>query len=200
MNLWKANAGGDDMNIFTTENVEKYNTRGSTTGGGEYKLRNGYWAMDIRPAVFYQNYGTGDSRLLQEEFQPNTQYYFDIWLDADDCKYNGNYVPGGLTICYTDGTSDSSSLVFSGDGTGFKHRQCISNPDKSVQKLTVYYYTSTGMYYRADSFITPLANTTNISQQGVLTSGEFNEQITIPSDFSAKLGEGYVEVNKFIEW
>ena len=176
------------MNIFTTENVEKYNTRGSAIGGGEYKLRNGYWSMDIRPAIFYNNYGTGDSRLLQEEFQPNTQYYFDIWIDADDCKYNGNYVSGGLNIHYTDGTSDSASLVV------------VSTAGKSIQKLTVYYYTSTGMYYRADSFIVPLSDTTKLDKTGVFKSSEFNEQMTIPSDFHTKIGNGYIEVNEFIEW
>ena len=188
------------MNIFTTENVQKYNTRQSTIGGGEYKLRNGVWAMDIRPGVFYQNYGTGDSRLLSEEFQPNTQYYFDIWIDADDCIYNNNNVPGGLTIHYTDGTTYGGFVVTGANGKGFQHVQYVSDATKSVQKLTVYYYTSTGMYYRADSFITPISNTSSISKQGIVTSSEFNEQITVPQDFSAKVGKGYIEVNEFIEW
>lgn len=187
------------MNIFTTENVQKYNTRHSTTGGGEYKLRNGIWAMDIRPGVFYQNYGTGDSRLLSEEFQPNTQYYFDIWIDADDCIYNGNYVPGGLTIHYTDGTTYGGFVVTGASGKGFQHIQYVSDKTKSVQKLTVYYYTSTGMYYRADSFITALSNTNNISKQGIVTTNELNEQISISTDFSFKFGKGYIESNNFIE-
>ena len=43
-------------NIFTTENVAKYNTKGRTAGIGEYVLRNGFWSMDIRPEPFYRNY------------------------------------------------------------------------------------------------------------------------------------------------
>lgn len=188
------------MNIFTTENIAKYNTKPRYAGVGEYVLRNGVWAMDIRPEPFYQNYGTGDSRILSEEFQPNTQYIIDLWIDADDCKYNGNYVPGGLTLYYTDNTSVGTAVVTGADNKGFQHIQFVTDPTKSVQKFVGYYYTSTPMYYRADSFVTPLANTTSVTKQGIITSGEFNEQITTPSNFSAKFGKGYIEVNEFIEY
>ena len=188
------------MNIFTTENVAKYNTKSRTAGIGGYVLRNGVWAMDIRPEPFYQNYGTGDSRLLSEEFLPNTQYIIDLWIDADDCKYNGDYLAGGLRLYYTDSTYNNSATITGADNKGFQHIQYATDPTKSVQKFVVYYSTNTPIYYRADSFVTPLANITNVTKQGIITSGEFNEQITTPSDFSAKFGKGYIEVNEFIEY
>jgi hypothetical protein len=187
------------MNIFTTENIAKYNTKPRYAGVGEYVLRNGVWAMDIRPEPFYQNYGTGDSRLLSEEFQPNTQYIVDLWIDADDCKSSGNYVACGLTLVYTDNTTKADAVVTGADGKGFQHVQYVTDPAKSVQKFTVYYYTSTPVYYRADSFVSPLSNTTSVGKNGIITSGEFNEQITTPSDFSVKFGKGYIEANEFIE-
>jgi len=41
------------MNILTTENLAKYNTKNWFGGVGEWVNRNGIWAMDIRPAPFY---------------------------------------------------------------------------------------------------------------------------------------------------
>ena len=186
-------------NIFTTENVSRYNTRGSTTGVGEYRLRNGYWSMDIRPAPFYQNYGTDDSRLLQDEFVANTQYIFDLWIDTDDVIYNGNNVPGGLSLIYTDDTSDSTNMVFTGGNKGFQHANFVSDPAKSVKKLVVYYYTSTPVYYRADSYIAPLSNSNNISKSGIIKSSIINERDVMDPDLQVKLGKGYILSNNIIE-
>jgi hypothetical protein len=36
-------------NIFTTENIAKYNTKGRTVGVGEYVLRNGVWLWIFDP-------------------------------------------------------------------------------------------------------------------------------------------------------
>lgn len=184
-------------NIFTTENISKYNTRGSTSGVGEYVLRNGYWAMNIRPAPFYQNYGTGDSRLLQDEFVPNTQYIFDLWIDTDDVIYNGNNVPAGLTLVYTDGTKNNSSMVFTGGSKGFQHANFVSDPTKSVKKLEVYYYTNTQAYYRADSYIAPLSNANSITKSGIIKSDIINE--TINTSTEVKFGKGYLLSNNIIE-
>lgn len=185
------------MNIFTSENVAKYNTRGATAGVGEYVLRNGVWSMDIRPAPFYQNYGTGDSRLLQDEFIPNTQYFINLWIDGDDTKYNGNYVACGLTVHYTDDSTYNLTVV-GADGKGFQHLEYLSDASKSVKKFTVYYYTSTPVYYRADSFVVPLSNTNSINKKGICATSDFTEYLS-PLSCTIKNGKGYMEINELIE-
>ena len=184
-------------NIFTTENVAKYNTKPRYAGVGEYVLRNGYWAMDIRPEPFYQNYGTGDSRLLQDEIIPDTQYIIDLWIDGDDTKYNGNYVACGLNLKYTDGTS-TNLIVTGADNKGFQHVNLVTDSTKSVKKFEVYYYTSTPVYYRADSYISPLSNKMSVSKQGIITTDIVNERYERSSD-PVKFGKGYILSNEIIE-
>lgn len=183
-------------NIFTTENVAKYNTRSYSSGVGEYVLRNGVWAMDIRPAPFYKNYGE-ESYILRNEFAPNTQYIIDLWIDGDDTIYNGNNVACGLTLYYTDGTYNSTAVITGGSGIGFQHRVFVTDASKSVRDFNVYYYTSTPVYYRADSYVVPLTNNTNVTKNGILTSGDFTERAV--ATYPTKLGNGYVLANELIE-
>ena len=186
------------MNIFTTENIAKYNTKGATAGIGEYTLRNGYWSMDIRPAPFWQNYETSKSTLLKDDFLPNTQYIIDLWIDGDDVIYNGSNVACGLQLYYTDGTSNASAVI-TGGNKGFQHVQYVTNQNLSIDRLGVYYYVSQPVYYRADSFITPLYNTTAINKTGIINSGEIKEQSILTNNFSTKLGKGYINANNIIE-
>jgi len=74
--------------------------------------------MNIRPEPFYKNLENEASGLLLEEFLPNTQYIFDIWIDADDVVYGGKNVGSGFTIHYTDNSSNTS-FIKTGGGLGF---------------------------------------------------------------------------------
>ena len=184
------------MNIFTNENISKYNTKPRYAGVGEYVRRNGVWAMDIRPEPFYKNYGE-ESYILRNEFISNTQYLIDLWIDADDVIYDGVYRACGLRLYYTDGTYDDSAVVTGASGRGFQHIQYVTNKSKSVRDFNVYYSTSISVYYRADSRIIPLSNTSSINKCGVTDSTEFTEYIDGLDN--AKIGKGYILAKQLYE-
>lgn len=183
-------------NIFLSENIARHNTKGRTVGIGEWILRNGVWSMNIRPEPFYQNYTAQDntklSYCLKEEFSPNTQYLFNLWIDTDDVISNGTNVFAGLVVIYSDGTSYN---IGQAKTNGFKHFTYLSTTGKSIDRLSVYYYTSINVYYRGDSFIVPIINNTNITKAGIINSGAFVETI-LPTAF----GGDYITTNDFIEY
>jgi hypothetical protein len=183
-------------NIFTTENVAKYNTKPRYVGVGEYVLRNGIWAMDIRPEPFYKNYGD-ESYILRNEFIANTQYIIDLWIDGDDCIYDGVCRPCGLRLYYTDGTYNDSAVITGASNKGFQHVQYVTDKSKSVRDFDAYYWTSTPVYYRADSRVIPLSNQSNINKQGIAQSTEMTEYINGLDN--SKIGKGYMLSNQFYE-
>lgn len=191
------------MNIFTTENIAKYNTKNRTAGVGEYVLRNGFYSMDIRPEPFYQNFTDANnnkiSYILRNEFLPNTQYIIDLWIDGDDVVYNGNNVACGLTLYYTDGSTNTTTVI-TGGSRGFQHKKYVTASGKSVRDFNVYYYTSSPVYYRADSYIIPLiTNTTKIDKKGIFHTSDIiqrQEYLTPPMS----LGKEYILANNFYEY
>lgn len=193
------------MNILTTENLAKHNTKNRTAGVGEWKLRNGVWAMDIRPEPFYQNYtvdGTKISYCLKEEFHDG-QYIFNLWIDADDVYSNSAYRASGLVIVYTDGTS-YNLVATGGSGIGFQHIYYISTAGKTIARISNYYYSSIATYFRYDSYIIPLNKTsTKFFKTGQAQTNELVEDYTHtygnPTN-SMSLGQGYIETTNFIEY
>ena len=183
------------MNIFTTENIAKYNTKGATSGVGEYVLRNGVWTMNIKPAPFYQNFGTS-SYILKDEFVANTQYIIDFWIDTDDVIYNDKNIIGGIRLWYTDDTKNESAMVIGGN-KGFQHIRYVTDITKSVSRLQVYYGTNSPVYYRADSRVVPLSNQSNVYKTGIAYSTEFTEYVNGLDN--AKIGKGYMLSNQFYE-
>ena len=181
-------------NIFTTENIAKYNTKGRNIGVGEYLYRNGTWAINVRPEPFYKNYGD-ESYYLRNEFSPNTQYLFDFWIDCDDVVYNGNNVAGGFYIRYAD-NSTNNSFVVTGGNKGFQHITYITDASKSVKQLEAYYYTSLNVYCRCDSMIIPLVSNSSIHQIGVIDTGYYREII---GSTSARIGTSYIDTAEFVE-
>ena len=187
-------------NIFTTENISKYNTKGATEGVGEYILRNGFWSLRLKPAPFYQNYTIDDTKyswLLKYDFQPNTQYIVDLWIDVDEVVYQEKNVSGGLYLVYTDGSSNATPVIIGGN-MGFQHINFVSDASKSVSHFYVSYYVNKFVYYRADSYVAPLSNTTKINKQGILESSIINERDVISSE-PLKYGKGYILSNEIIE-
>ena len=97
-----------------------------------------------------------------------------MWIDADDIYYSGESrnVPGGIVICYTDGTYDDFIVKGNKDNPkGFQH--IIKITTKPIYGINIYYYISTPAYYRWDSTITEL-NDLNIYKTGIIESS-FNE-------------------------
>lgn len=188
-------------NIFRTENFPKYAQ--NTSNIGQWTIRNGVNAMVFTPAPFWYGTDTDENKLksrgvLREEFTPNTQYLFDFWVDADNSYYDAQSknVPGGFIIYYTDGTNDQT-LVTSGDKNnpiGWQHKVLISDPSKSIQGLSVYYYTSTPVYYRWDSSISAY-HTDSINKNGIIEVGQLREG---QSEFKDTKG-GLMICNDFIE-
>lgn len=180
-------------NIFRSELIIPYAKAGYTSGIGEWTARNGVPAMDIRPAPFYKNLDNAtNSGILRDEFSPNTSYLIDLWIDVDDVISNGSNVAGGLTLRYTDGTSEAFS--FTGP-KGWNHKKIITPATKSIKLLDIYYYTSIPVYYRWDSYIAPIT-TSNVNKVGQLDVCNIIENQEIAS--LSKGGSAYS--NNFYEY
>lgn len=167
------------MNILTTENLTKYNTKNWSGGVGEWVNRNGVWAMDIRPAPFYQNYtdssGNKISRVFTDEFMSASQWVFNLWIDGDAVISGGNNVACGMTIKYTDTTR--YDLTVTGGDKGFQNKYYLTDSSKIVSHVEIYYYTSMPTYYRSDSFICPVGSDVQFNKNGIINAGHFYEAI-----------------------
>ena len=188
-------------NIFKTENFPKYAK--ATSDIGQWVTRNGVNAMVFTPYPFWYGNDTEENKLksygiLREEFTPNTQYLFDLWVDADDSYHDAQSrnVLGGFTVYYTDGTDDQTLLTNGNrdNPIGWQHKVLISNPSKSIQGLSVYYHTNTPVYYRWDSSISAYY-IDNINKNGVIEVGQLREG---QPEFKDVKG-GLVICNDFIE-
>lgn len=183
-------------NIFKSEYISKYAS--SLDGSyGQWGTRNSVPCILIQPHKFY--YGSGDERnksVLKDYFIPNTQYIFDMWMDADDVVYNGNNVACGFEIWYTDNTSDSTFVITGNQSNpiGFQHKRLVTAAGKSIKGLGIYYYTSITVYYKVGSFIAP------VSQASLGTNGVFNTAQIVEVDGTASINKGGSSyVNSIIE-
>lgn len=186
-------------NIFLSETIQSYAKYPNSRGHGEYIFHNGYWAMDIEPATFYKaSDEIKSSHILENEFIPNTQYVFDMWIDTDAVISGGSNVVGGLGVYYSDGSVDYTlrPLGNSSSPLGYQHCMFISPSDKSVSYVTSYYYTSTYVYFRADSYICPL-DEIELHQTGVLNTQNITESLTGAKDF--EIIQGNISPTEIIE-
>lgn len=184
------------MNIWTSENFAKYKLNNSS-GCGEWIIHNGENAIGLSPARFYSN--STYVKVLEEEFVPNTQYVFNLYLDADQVVYKGNNVYVGIQIHYTDGTKET--LIKKGDQTNLKGWQNIffvTDITKSVSHITIYYYTSTIVPYRWDSYVGPL-QTAQVEQSGLFNIGTLQSNYNINDTASIQKG-GILYSNAFYEF
>lgn len=163
--------------------------------------RNDEHALALKPTNFYE--GGVYAHILQGKFKPNTQYKFDLWMDVDEVVSSGTNRPGGLLLYYTDGTRTPSatgtgSLTMKGSSSspkGFQHKVFYSDPDKSVDFLITYYYTSNNVYYRYDSVIIPMLNPTSFKKTGTVETGQFREDATMAGICK---GDNF-DINRMIE-
>lgn len=186
-NLFKLEYWNETINL--TRSGNKYVT---------YTDRNGSKAFPLNASWFY--YGSNDERNyhLQGKFKENTQYKFDFWIDYDDIMLNGNNTHGGLTVYYTDGTSNN---VLRGTGNsetpmGWQHKYFISAENKTIKGICVFYNVQIPAFYRWDSTIVEIDNkSTKINKNGINSTGQFRECSDI-----AKINKGnHFDTNQIIE-
>lgn len=167
------------MNLFKTELVMPYAYYPTRQGHGELMKHNGYWSMDIEPATFYNaSLDPKSAPILQNEFSPNIQYLFDMWIDADLTVSGGANRSAGLSIVYTDGSSYAFTVIGNQSSPlGYQHKVFVTPANKSVKNIASYYYSSYPTYYRIDSLIVPVSEP-NISKKGIITSNQFTETLS----------------------
>lgn len=186
------------MNLFTSENLQKYKLSNSS-GHGEWMLHKGENAIGLAPTRFYSN--STYVKVLENEFMPNTQYVFNLYIDTDHVLSSDKNVVGGIQVRYTDGSDTNTILTKKGDQTNSKGWQnifFISDPDKSVSHFIVYYYTSARVPYRWDSYIGPL-QTAQVEQPGLFNTGTLNSNYNINNTASIQKG-GIIYSNNFYEF
>lgn len=184
------------MNIWTSENFAKYKLNNSP-GHGEWLQHNGENAISLSPARFYSN-GTF-VKIFENEFFPNIQYVFNLYLDTDNITHNNNNAPGGIQIHYTDGTV--VTLNKKGDQTNLKGWQnifFITDITKSVSHITIYYYVGLAVPYRWDSYVGPL-QVANVEQSGLFNAGTLINNYDINDTASIQNG-GILYSNTFYEF
>lgn len=166
----------EQANIFRYELINPYAKTPNVVGTGEWGLRNGEWAMNIKPAPFYKNLEDDKSGFLTNKFLPNTQYVVDYWIDADDVinSDNGSYVSSGIFISYTDETTDTLYTT-GGNGVGFQHKRMITDSGKTIHHIGVRYGANLNTYYRWDSYVCPIGQE-QIVKEGLIKSTQFIEK------------------------
>lgn len=185
------------MNIWTSENIMKYQDGTKPNAKGEWTVRNGENAIAIQPINFYEN--GAYAQIFKEEFLPNTQYIISLYMDTDDVIYNEKNVAGGINVHYTDGSVIHLNPV--GDKSnpkGWQHKLLISDPLKSIDYISSYYYTSIPVYYRWDSFIVPLYSA-NVEANGTFITTQINNNFNLNDTASIQKG-GIIYSNMFYEF
>ena len=181
-------------NIFTSENIKKYNCKPTvTTGIGEWTTYAGENCINIAPNPFYISSTATYVKILENEFVPNTQYIVDLWLNTDDTIYQEKNVNGGGYIVYTDGTS--KRIIHEGPNKGYVRYRFKTDTGKSVSHFQVQYYVNIPVHYRWDSFICPV-DTVKINETGQLTPAKLCENTDQASFFAG----GSVYTNEIIEY
>lgn len=184
-------------NLLRYENILMYTNESNTSvTRGKYTTRNGDLAMAFQATDTY--FGSSDERngkLLYGFFKENTQYVFDLWIDVDDIIWQDENRMGAFTIIYTDGTTSTEfNLVGSSNPkTGWQHKVVVTPAGKTVRSLSIFYFVSSVFYVRADSYIVELSET-NISKNGVITSGQFIENTD-----TAFIGKATFNANQILE-
>lgn len=86
---------------------------------------------------------------LSDILKPNKQYKISIEIKHDTVHLDV-YRPGGFRIYYTDGSF--MDMICPG-GTGWNKIERLTNKDKSVAYVSVYYYTSFPVYINTNSYM-----------------------------------------------
>lgn len=183
-------------NLFRTELIQSWSKSGPVEGTGEWHIIENEQCISIKPAPYYKNLPEEASGLLVDLFLENTSYIFDIWENADySTNDSGGWSTGGISIVYTDGTSDTTLYVTGGDGIGFQHKKVITPSDKTIKKIGIRYGYNKPVYYRWDSYIAPYT-IQNLNKLGQIKTNHIIENKN-PASF---LKGGSIYCNNFYEY
>lgn len=181
---------------LTTINTNPANT----SSRGKMETAYGVLAMRFMPTDTY--FAAGDERnqkLFCDMFKENTQYMFDLWINADNVttsSYPANQ-GGGFYIHYTDGTRYDGLVAYGANyqetPIGFQHKVYVSEPGKTIKRLAIRYAINASFWVRADSFIAEVADP-SIGKTGNVMTGQFVEGYDI-----AETGRADVKENVLME-
>ena len=185
------------MNIFTSENLQKYKIN-SSAGHGEWSKHNGENAILLNPARFYEN-GTY-IQVLKDEFVPNTQYVVNIYMDVDNITNSTTGANGseGIRVHYTDGETKSLYKIGDKDNPkGWQNHFYITDSGKSVSHIVIYYNLGKSIPFRWDSYIGPL-QANQVEQSGLFNTGTLINNYNTDSASIQK--GGIIYSNNFYEF
>ena len=176
-------------NLLTSENLLNGRVNTSATSNvGEIVTRNGYSAYRISPVAYWSGNDATSKNICKGQFGSG-QYIFDLWIDVDEVYYSGNgqWVPGGFNVYYTDGSVDN--VVVDANSTqghsGYQHLIRKTNANKTISGLGVYYYIGVPVYIRCDSVICKVNSDGKICKNNIIAGGQFVEPAV--SDSKCKL-------------
>jgi hypothetical protein len=120
------------------------------TGGTKPRITQklGLDCIAIKPTPFYSG-GTYYSIFQNGSFKTNTRYLFCLRMNAN-VIYNSVEVGGGMRVMYSDG---SIYDIVAKTADRWKEFIYISDANKTIDKIGIYYYTDTEVYYSLDSKI-----------------------------------------------
>lgn len=125
----------------------------------------------LSAASFHSN-STYHSIFPENYFEPNTAYDFCITINSN-LIYQGNEVPAGLRIRYSDNTfNDTFVIKTSGKWKQYYFR---SDPVKTISKVEVYYYIGNLFYIDLSTSYIKKASNININNKGQIKCHEFIE-------------------------
>ena len=136
-----------------------------------------------RPDLYYDY--SGDDTWIQsgsnqpyiyifyEQFEPNTQYIFDLYVNSY-VTYQNAEVTSGYSIIYTDGTTQDITFATGGDWQNIK---VYSDASKSIKGIISHYYVGQIWYLGLDSTIKAVTNP-KIDKKSVIEIDEVIEENT----------------------
>lgn len=136
-----------------------------------------------RPDLYYDYIGddtwiqSGSNQpyiyIFYEQFEPNTQYIFDLYVNSY-VTYQNAEVTSGYSIIYTDGTTQGITFATGGDWQNIK---VYSDASKSIKGIISHYYVGQIWYLGLDSTIKAVTNP-KIDKKSVIEIDEVIEENT----------------------
>ncbi len=184
-NLFTGELVETTYNLLTSENLLNGRVNTSATSNvGEVVTRNGYSAYRVSPVAYWSGNEATSKNICKGQFGSG-QYIFDLWIDVDEVYYDGNgqWVPGGFVVYYTDGSVDN--VVVDANNTqghsGYQHLIRKTNANKTISGLGVYYYIGVPVYIRCDSVICKVNSDGKICKNNIIAGGQFVEPSVLGS-------------------
>ena len=152
-------------------------------------FKDGIRCLGLSASSFYQ--GEYKSATPSGYFKPNTQYKFKFRMNGN-LIYNGNEVPFGFIIKYSDGTESGFYHQTAGQWRTF---ELTTTAGKSIKDLTVYYYIGEIFYLDIDKCsITEVSGIDTVNKKGQLTTKELIECPNVHLETKTAHGANWVQL------